>query len=468
MVILLSLLFIGLNSVLLYNGSYLGLILPAVLLVVYWAVFSYDKVWFLVLAFTPVSLPLQSIVGDIGFDLHMPTEPLLAGLLLIFVLRSLQGKGISVKLAKHPVSWAIYAYVLWLLVTTLSSSMPLVSFKTLLTRIWYIAPFFFMAAELFKKPENIRKYYWFYLIPFVITIVYATTMLSFQGFSNHQAANRVMKPLFNDHTLYGAVLAMYIPPIVALFFYEKKVVWRALTIILAVVYGIGLTLSYSRAAWISLVAAGVFYALLRLKISFKAFMGMAAGALLVFLLFSTSFIMKLEKNKQDSSGDFGEHIQSMSNIRSDASNLERINRWVCAVRMFNEKPVLGWGPGTYQFKYAPYQFSYNQTIISTNFGDWGTAHSEYLGPLAESGFMGTITLFVLILVVLYKGMNVYYRLHGDRMQYLVAGALLGLVTYWVHGVLNNFLDTDKASVPFWGFTAIIVAVDVFYERVRSS
>jgi hypothetical protein len=34
----------------------------------------------------------------------------------------------------------------------------------------------------------------------------------------------------------------------------------------------------------------------------------------------------------------------------------------------------------------------------------------------------------------------------------------------VHGLLNNFLDTDKASVPVWGFMAIIVALDIYHTR----
>ena len=42
--------------------------------------------------------------------------------------------------------------------------------------------------------------------------------------------------------------------------------------------------------------------------------------------------------------------------------------------------------------------------------------------------------------------------------------VLGLVTYLVHGSLNNFLDTDKASVPFWGFAAMLVAADVAIRR----
>jgi hypothetical protein len=39
---------------------------------------------------------------------------------------------------------------------------------------------------------------------------------------------------------------------------------------------------------------------------------------------------------------------------------------------------------------------------------------------------------------------------------------LGLVTYLIHGILNNFLDTDKASAPFWGFIAAIVAIEVYH------
>ena len=41
---------------------------------------------------------------------------------------------------------------------------------------------------------------------------------------------------------------------------------------------------------------------------------------------------------------------------------------------------------------------------------------------------------------------------------------LGLITYMSHGVLNNFLDTDKLSVPFWGFVAVIVALDIYHTN----
>src|SRR5690606_24947111 len=105
------------------------------------------------------------------------------------------------------------------------------------------------------------------------------------------------------------------------------------------------------------------------------FVAMACiGLIGAFFVFQDQVIMALEKNRQDSSDDLAEHVNSISNVATDASNLERINRWNAALRMFEERPVLGFGPGTYKFFYAPYQHSSQLTIISTNFGDLGNAH----------------------------------------------------------------------------------------------
>ena len=44
---------------------------------------------------------------------------------------------------------------------------------------------------------------------------------------------------------------------------------------------------------------------------------------------------------------------------------------------------------------------------------------------------------------------------------------LSLLTYYVHGVFNNFLDTDKLSVPFWAFTAVVVALDLYSKKIEN-
>jgi O-antigen ligase len=171
-------------------------------------------------------------------------------------------------------------------------------------------------------------------------------------------------------------------------------------------------------------------------------------------------MIRLNENRQGSSLEIEKQLQSIANIRTDASNLERINRWRSALRMSSERPLLGWGPGTYQFNYASFQLSDEKTVISTNWGEGGNAHSEYLGLLAESGIPGMSIYLVLIFVIMRKGILLFRRAgeRGERIMLLCMMA--GLVTYITHGALNNFLDTDKISALFWGIAAVIVASDL--------
>jgi len=352
-----------------------------------------------------------------------------------------------------------------MLVTSLTSTMPLVSFKFLLSRIWFIVCFYLLTAKLFESGKNIEKFIWLYTLPLLIVISYATTRHLGYGLWDKQAANFVVNPLYNDHTAYGAALAMYLPFLFGFSFTKlySPGVKTFVRIVLAIVL-MGLILSYARAAWLSMMAALGIWIIIRLKLRFKPLFITFLIVLSVILVFQNQLLMYLERNDTESSANLTEHISSISNISSDASNLERINRWSCAIRMFEDKPIFGWGPGTYMFNYAPYQLTADRTIISTNSADGGNAHSEYLGPMAESGLLGVITFLILISVVMYTAVHAYTRAKDKRLKTLVMSALLGLITYYIHGILNNFLDTDKLSVPFWGFTAIIVAVDIHTRK----
>jgi O-antigen ligase len=209
------------------------------------------------------------------------------------------------------------------------------------------------------------------------------------------------------------------------------------------------------------------FILVILRIKFRTFTIIVVSSVIILLLFWTQVYMKLEKNRQDSSSNFSEQLQSVTNISTDASNKERLNRWSSAIRMFKEKPIVGWGPGTYMFKYAPFQFSYERTIISTNSGDLGNAHSEYLGPLAESGLIGLVSFLAIVIASIYYAMRLYRNSKDRNTKIIVISVLMGLVTYYVHGILNNFLDTDKLSALFWGYTAIIVALDIAEKQNKN-
>lgn len=317
---------------------------------------------------------------------------------------------------------------------------------------------------LFRVKTNIRLFIWAYVSALFIVIIYTTYIHMGYGFSE-KAGHWVMSPFYNDHTAYGVVLALFVPVMAGLSL-DKSVSrnQRILAAAAVIILLLALYLSYSRAAWVSVGFAIAVLILVKLHIKFKWIALSVIGLLAIFFTFQFEILDKLQKNKQDASANFIEHIQSISNISSDASNLERINRWQAALRMFSERPLVGWGPGTYQFEYAPFQRSKEKTIISTNLGDHGNAHSEYIGPLAESGVPGLLSVFFIMITVIYTGLNVFKNASNSQTRLLALSATLGLITYFVHGVMNNFLNTDKASVPFWGLVAIIAALDLYYNK----
>lgn len=452
--------FIVLNAFLFIFDFYWLSLLPVAALIIGLAFLSLDKILLLITFFTPLSLNLDS--ADFSLALALPTEPLMAGSMLLFFMKLLYERKYDMRIIKHPVTIAIVFSITWNIITTMTSELPVVSLKFVISRLWFITSFYFLGTLLFKKFSNIRLFIVLFLIPLCIVVLYTIIHHSTYSFE-HTPAHWVMSPFFKDHTSYGAVLAMVFP--LLFIFYNKKNsnTVRLLIVAATIILTVGIILSYTRAAWLSLVVALGVFIIYYFRINIKFLLLCATLAITLILAFRNDIVMKLEKNRQDSSNDMAEHIQSISNIKSDASNLERLNRWQSAFRMFNERPLVGFGPGTYMFLYAPYQHSAEQTIISTNAGTLGNAHSEYIGPLAEQGVLGSVAFILIVFFVYKRGSYLYYELVDKEKKVIVLAVLLGFTTYVVHGFINNFLDLDKAAVPFWAFLAMITAIDIYHR-----
>jgi putative inorganic carbon (hco3(-)) transporter len=436
-------------------------VLPIFIIGMYLLLVRADVLLLLAAFLTPLAVNIS--MGAMG--LSLPTEPIFIGLMLLYLAKFFFS-GYDRQLYKHPVAIAILVNLLWIFITCITSDMRVVSIKFFIARLWFTTSLFFLAAELFKKFANIKRFILLYVAGLTIVVLYTIFRHVYYGLTE-QAAHWVSTPFFNDHTAYAAALALYLP-VLACFIKlpSLKPSYRILCLLLFLFLSAATILSYTRAAWVSLAFALAVYVIIRLRIKFRTLVlfGLLGGML--FFGFKDQLIMKLEKNQQDSSSDYAAHLKSIANISTDASNLERINRWKSAFRMFLQRPVFGWGPGTYMFEYAPFQKPNEKTIISTNMATGGNAHSEYIGPLAESGVLGTVTFLVIIIVVSYRSLKIITTTRDKEIRLIVMGLFLGLCTYFIHGFLNNFLDTDKASVPFWGFIAMITAIDL-HHRDRS-
>jgi putative inorganic carbon (hco3(-)) transporter len=81
--------------------------------------------------------------------------------------------------------------------------------------------------------------------------------------------------------------------------------------------------------------------------------------------------------------------------------------------------------------------------------------------------LGAINYLAIVILTIISGNRVYKHAKSQEVRFLAIGTLVGLFTYFLHGFLNNFLDQDKASAPFWSLIAIIVALDVYHKDWES-
>lgn len=441
------------------------LALPLVLLLFILAWYQPRVAFYSLLLFLPFS-----IYWHLGSSkISLPGE---AGLLLLGLVGILQGAtGLlpGRPLGRHPISWLIGGYFLWLIISGLASAMPWVSLKYLLLQAAYIGVFYFLLTAWLRQPSHWAWLPWLYTLPVLLLVAYATWRHAGYGFVP-QVNKHVPTPFFNDHTIYGAVLALLLP------FWALRLLlprperllprWTIIGILLILLTGI--FLSYSRAVWISvgvMLLLGVFIAF-RLKVRYLAL----AGLILLSGLFFYRMPLQARLNQVSSQrgGPPTENLASSANINSSVSNLERLNRWKAAWNMFRAKPHLGFGPGTYPMQYGPYQEPQRMTRLSTYLGDAGGVHSEYLKPLSESGWPGLLLFGALLALTFQRGMSLCYRAPQRHIRLLAAAFVLGLVGYWTHGFFNFFLDTDKTALLHWGFIAGIAFLDTHLAAGRKT
>ncbi|MBK9283870.1 MAG: O-antigen ligase family protein [Sphingobacteriaceae bacterium] len=438
--------------------------IPVAVIMAYIAIFHLQRLVFFLAFATPLSISLKELHITEALDMSLPSEPIMIVIMLLYIFNDISFGITDKKFFKHPITILILIQLSWILITSFTSSDVVVSVKFLISRLWFVFSCYVIMPILFKNRDNIIRFVLCYGSGLLIVVIITTIKHAAFNF-NDKASDWIVSPFYNDHTAYGAALAMFFPVTFGILLMKNiSPITRIYTLCLFLVFSLGLVLSFARASWLSLViCVGILFTLaLGFKFRTLLISFIIIGSL--FYAFQTEILIALGRNNTDAEGGFANNIESVTNISTDASNLERLNRWSCAIRMFEDKPLMGWGPGTYMFKYAPYQLSREKTIISTNFGTNGNAHSEYLGPLAEQGILGLVIMLVLLLYTTSLGYKLTYSLQDRDDKILLISIFVGIMSYLIHGFLNNFLDTDKLSLPFWAYLAVLVTMDIYYTK----
>ncbi|MCK7536803.1 MAG: hypothetical protein MZV63_40495 [Marinilabiliales bacterium] len=132
-------------------------------------------------------------------------------LLLITVFKLIVTREFDPRLLRHPVTVVVALWLTWTLLTSLTSTMPGVSFKTLAYRLWFIAGFYLIAAQLFSSGTFSRRYLIAYSAGLSVVVVFFLIRVGGAGLLNQQFAHSACYPFYRDHTSFGASMAFLLP-----------------------------------------------------------------------------------------------------------------------------------------------------------------------------------------------------------------------------------------------------------------
>ena len=379
--------------------------LPFVALVALWSIVNFKTLYFALLAVIPLSIEFD-VTESLATDL--PTEPLMAGFLLISLFYLLfNAKKIDFSFFKNPVMLLLIIHLLWLVVASIFSTVPFFSIKFLLAKWWYISAFLLMTSIVIKDLKDVRTAFWCVFIPLTFTVIIALVRHALLGF-DFDAINSVLRPFYRNHVNYAAILAVFLPFVVYARSWYSKWSFKYNILILSIfIYLAAIYFSYTRACYLAVIAMIAAYFIFKFRLTkiavFVAFIGVFFVGM--FIVEQNHYLAYTPSTNTVSQHEFGDLVDATFKAE-DVSSMERIYRWIAAIHMIGEKPIVGFGPNGFVENYQNYTVFVFETWISDNIERSGV-HNYFLMTAVEQGLVGLAIFIALIVAIFVWGEKIH-------------------------------------------------------------
>ena len=299
---------------------------------------------------------------------------------------------------------------------------------------------------------------------FVVTLAGVIALLGIAD-GLHSGGGGLTGP-YRDHQLYGSVLLLLLPPVVAVALTARDIRWRLGGIAVAGGGTLCLALSQTRSAWAgALIAALVFGCLWLFRSGSRWRMGRAilvtAAALAVGGLALWMLLTPL-----DLRAPMTARVGTLSALDTDKSWQERLTLWRGASRLASAYPVAGIGLGRYPGAQWAWTRAGSPLRPSERPSLSEEAHDLYLQTAAETGlvglglYVGAMASFVCLgLGRLRRTRLPQARRHRSAGQDALVIASLSIVAgQAVDAIASPSWQFAEASLLFWALLGVGLAV----------
>lgn len=441
------------------TGQYLLLLLPFGTLLVALLLLNWKTAWWIFLFSVPVSMQLNFLGGALSTSL--PDEPFMWLLLLTFVVLFAARPNILPEWWwRNSLVFIIVLQFLWLIVAVCFSQMQFISLKFLLAKTWFLVAFFIFPSLIFREKKDFKRGFLLFLIPLLISMCAVLVRHATMGFA-YLKINKAIGLIYFNRVDYSTVMSMFFPVLIAAVPLTKgmRLWWRVALIFIILFFLPAIYLTFARGAMMAVVFSLLMGLAIRMRLARFAmplFYGLIALAM-VYMVRQNKYIdYRPDFEHTYTHFTFADHL--VATFRGeDMSSMERLYRWIAAVRMSKDKPLTGYGPNAFYYYYKPYAVTSFKTYVSRN-EEHSTTHNYFLYMLVEQGWPAML-LYALLLAVFFIQAEKTYHRFKDRFY---RHCTLAIAMMFAAGFINNFfselLETHKVGALFYISIALMVVL----------
>jgi O-antigen ligase len=239
--------------------------------------------------------------------------------------------------------------------------------------------------------------------------------------------------VFANPNMAAEYLVMVAPLFLLCAFRLRTVFAGATALLLFVPALIVLWYTGCRAAWLALVASGLWFAICMYGPGRCAATYRRAALMCVLAVIGAGMFVL-------ASGGTGKLARSL-----DGSAHYRLTIWQNSLTMFAERPVRGFGPGTFKIYYPGYTYAHDVDRAFDKTTQIRRAHNDYLQMAVELGAAGPALLALMLGCGLYMALRLAQRATVGTARMIPAGISAGIVACMVTAFFS--FPLQRANTP---------------------
>lgn len=443
-----------------WTSNYFILLAPLAFLYFVLLGVNWQAAYWIFLFTIPASIQIN--FSNDTMAITLPDEPLMWLFLLLFTLVFARNpKFIPEWWWRDSIVFIVVLQFVWTIVAVIFSKMMFFSLKFLLAKSWLMVCFFILPLWIFREKKDYIRGFFVVLIPMLATVIVILIHHWLLHFS-FDKVQKAMSGLYYNHVDYSTVISMFFPLLLIAWPLTKG---RGLLVKLVLstvilIFIAGIIFSYARAAVVGIffaIAIGLAIRARLVNFIMPAFYGLMI-LLMCYMVPNNKYIeFRPDYNKTFMHKNFTDHL--IATFRGkDMSSMERLYRWIAAIRMSRDEPVTGYGPRAFYYYYKPYAVTSFQTYVSRN-KEHSTTHNYFLYMLVEQGWPAMLLYALLIYIIFAKAQKIYHRFNDRFYRIVTIGLTMTIAVGFINNFFSELIETHKVAALFYIPLSLLVILD---------